>query len=149
MRVALLMWEPRAFTSSSAQLVCHHVLSFARRTGLIAPKASPTCACGVVLAALHFARWCLSGCAALLPARVRGGTGLLDFGGVVAALHLTVVSVRLRCSLARDQSTPSPSNGSMAFHQRLGNLLRGGTGLLALVTCSLECLGKNKQGPGA
>lgn len=37
-----------------------------------APKASPAWPCGEVVAELHLTGWCLSGCATLLPALLRG-----------------------------------------------------------------------------
>jgi hypothetical protein len=53
----------------------------------VAPKASPTWPCGEVMAELHLAGWCLSGCTALLSDLLRGGTGLLDSALVTCSLQ--------------------------------------------------------------
>jgi hypothetical protein len=53
----------------------------------VAPKASPTWPCGEVMAELHLAGWCLSGCTALLSELLRGGIGLLDSALVTCSLQ--------------------------------------------------------------
>jgi hypothetical protein len=70
----------------ACQLQCiHPAAAIRQQQGIPEPcsqqvvlKASPTWPCGVVMAGLHLAGWCLSGYTALLPEFLRGGTGLLD-----------------------------------------------------------------------
>jgi hypothetical protein len=62
----------------------------------VAPKASPTWPCGEVMAELHLAGWCLSGCTALSSELLRGGTGLLDSALVTCSLKKKLLKPKIK-----------------------------------------------------
>jgi hypothetical protein len=69
----------------------------------VAPRASPTWPCGEVMAELHLAGWCLSGCTALLSELLRGGPVLLDSALVTCSLKKKTAYVQ-----KKKQHEPGP-----------------------------------------